>query len=617
MRLPLFKADSKLHTVSGNFSTVGKNGLLDAVNLVCSERCRSQSSRRLAMPLTAPPDQIISCRGYLFFRYGNLLKEIVTVNGKELVDSGFEYYLSDLTPSVDRTLIISDGRLNVFPDKIQIGTDLWNPFGSTNAEENSFPFVNPRTLVYPVDPEAEDYCSDAMRLKAGMKLCFSWAAYKKFTINTIERSTLSYEAETDSISGSIRITLDDDVPLYDSPPANGTMEYCDPQNRPILFPLVFGYNQRVSFSENKIIIKLDSEGYRIPFKDFLSVGQMVKIRGSSEFQNSVTARLVAIDEDSLEFDCYFTPIKEKHSLITLTPIIPDFNYILLKDDRLFGVDNVKNRLYVSAHGNPFLFYEGDDASQDSCSIEINGTTTGIISWRDKLLCFTENDCFRILGYNSSNLRTRHLSISGMKKEMNKSLCNVGNTVYYCSDKGVMRYSGTDEAKTTRLDLPISGVKSAISDGFFVYMLDGDRIWVCDASAKYCWSEDGKDVSQLFLYRGKRYLVSKTAIYLAEDETNGSADWSFCLHNLPDDENKRVLPLYFSVNHSENTDCTLRLYCKPSSKSDWIDCGSYRLKGEGRVKIPLKKSYCDHFKIRAEGSGSFAPDNWFAVYKDVE
>ena len=617
MRLPFLKTDSKLRTVSGCFNTVGENALSDALNLVCSEHCHTQSPRRSVMSLNDPPDQIIVCKDYLFFRYGNLLKEIVNVNGKELTDSGFEYPLSSLTTSVDRTLIISNGRLNVFPDKIQIGTDLWTPFGSHIPSENSFPFVNPRTLIYPLDPEAEDYCNDAMRLKAGMKLCFSWASDKKFTINTVESSSPSYETETDSISGSIRITLDADVPLYDSPPANGTVEYCDPQNRPILTPLAFGYNHRVVFLDNKIIIKPDSKGYRIPFGEFLRVGQTVKIRGSSEPQNSLTARLVDIAEDGLEFDCRFMPTKEENTQLTLTPLIPDFSYILMKDDRLFGLDASKGRLYLSERGNPFLFYEDGTDSQASRSIEIDGTPTGIIVWRDKLLCFTENDCFRILGYNSSNFRTRRLAISGIKKGMDKSLCNVGNAVYYCSDKGVMRYSGASEASATVLRLPISNVKSAISDGLLAYMLTGDRIWACDSTGKYCWSEDGKDVLHMFIYKGERYLASDTAVYLAEGEDNGSVDWSFCLQDIPYNKNHRVLPLYFFINYSEKTACTLKLYCKPSSKSDWRACGSYTLKGEGRIKIPLEKSYCDRFEIMAEGSGSFAPNSWYATYRVVE
>ena len=617
MKLPFVKTDSRLETVSGRFNMVGEKALSDAVNLVCTEHCHTRKARRSVMHLSRTFNQIITCENRLFFRYGNLVKEVIRLESGELVENGMAYPLADLPKSVDRNLITYNGKMYAFPDKIQMGEDVWLPFAGNNVLASVLNFVNARTLVFPVSPQVENFCDDATLLKAGVVLRFSWAPDKVFTVNTVEEYVSKDEIELDDALGGIRITLDADVPQYSALPSNATAEYLDPQNRLILTPLKFGYNHSIAFSGNRILINSGMEPYQITYNDFFKIGQTIKINGSTEEKNNLTARLVDIGEDYLEFDCNFIPIKEKeHSIITLTPEIPDFTYTLMKDDRLFGVDDVKNRLYISAEKNPFLFYEGGTSAREPWSVELNETPTGMIRWMDNVLCFTENGGFRILGYNANNFRTRYLAVSGIKKGMESSLCTVGNTVYYCSDKGLMQYLGGNNIEKSEFDLPISNVKKALSDGFFAYMLVDDRIWVLDASGKSFWSENGENISHMFIFGGKRYLASETEVYLVEEQTDSTVDWSFCLHSLPYDKPKKVLPLYFTVNHSKNTDCTLKLYCKPSSKEDWKDCGSYKIKGEGNIKIPLTKSYCDDFKIKVEGSGNFTPEKWFAVYRSV-
>ena len=180
----------------------------------------------------------------------------------------------------------------------------------------------------------------------------------------------------------------------------------------------------------------------------------------------------------------------------------------------------------------------------------------------------------------------------------------------------MKYSGGSDKKISNGLMALNGVKTSITDGAFVYMLGNDRIWVYDTDSEVWWSENGENISQIFCFDGEMYLLCDKAIYLAESKEQIPIDWSFEINNLPSSNPGRVQPCYFVINYSKNTDCGFNLYCKTSEGEVWKNCGFYKIKGEGQIKIPLLKKYCATFKIKAEGRGAFEPDEWFATYRKI-
>ncbi len=615
MKLPIFKSNSKPTVISGGFGGIGEKSLLDMVNLAYSGYCKTRNPRKNVLDLSTEPDQIITCENRLFLRYANTLKEVIVDFDGSLKELTQEYILSELDPSPDRKLVGWEGKIYVFPDKLQIGLDSWDIFAENIPLSTALPFVNSRTLFYPEDDKTEGFCSDALNLKVGMKLWFPWVLDTFFTIKTIE----DYLIPTDDLSGYVktgrRITLDKDVPDYNCLPTDAWIDYCNPQNRPILNDLSIGFNHKVTFSGNKIIMTCSDTAYKIPLNEFFKIGQTVDISGSSVARNNTVAKIIDIQSNCLCLNHTFAAVEEaEKSEITITPVIPDLSLLLLTEDRLFGVDNEKGKFYISALKNPFLFYEDPAAPEDAWSVNISGTATGITLWKDNIICFTETGGFRILGYHANNFGIQHLPVNGIKKGCENSLSRVGDTLYYCSSKGVMRYSGGSDINVFDPTLQVKSIKASATDGVLVYMLDDNRIWVYDTNSKICWSEDGENISQIFDFDGKLYLYSNKAFYLADAQGENSVDWSFALRYLPDERFLKVQSLNFTLNYSENTDCTLDVYYKPFSDTVWKACGTYKIKGEGRIEIPLDKSYCNGFKIKVEGCGNFEPISWLVAYR---
>lgn len=615
MEMPVFKIPSRPLNKTGIFGGIGTDGLADAVNLVCAEKCHPRNQRKAVMLLGEEPDQIIPCENRLFFRFGNLLKEIILNEDGTLEESDTAYTLKNLSPAPDRKLIIWEDGLYVFPDDIRVGTDTWLPFAKDYSSSVAFPFINPRTLFYPNGYASEVYFEGATFLKVGMRLRFSWATSKVFTIKTIEPKRILYE--DGYIEEGLRITLDANVPAYNAIPTDATAEYTDPQNRPILNDLMVGYNHKISFSGQAIAVYSNDLDYYFSFKDYFRKGQLVKISGSSIAHNNITARILTVNDTTLHFDCELSSVTEANKkVITITPIIPDFSHFLLTEDRLFGIENSTGKFYISALKNPFLFYDFPELPEDSWSVKMNGIANGIALWKDCIICFTEDGGFRILGYHALNFGLRQLSLNGIKNGCSNSLVRVGDTLYYYSEKGVMKYSGGSDKKISNANLQISDIRSTVTDGSFVYMLSNNRIWVYDTEMERWWSEDALNITAIFKFGGQKYLLSPEAVYLEKDEISDICSWSFELPLLKSTDSKKIIPLYFVLDYLSDTNCEINLYSRFFGDNNRKHCGSYNLKNEGTVKIPIPKNHCNGLEIKAEGKGAFYPDCWSVFYKKV-
>lgn len=618
MKLPYLKSSSKMLSVKGGFKGIGENQLADSINLNCSDVCHTRNPREAAFLYDTPPDQIIRCDNTLFLRYKNTLKAIIMDYDGSLKERSHIYELSNLPAGTDRNVILWNDKFFVFPDKIQIGIDVWHPFGANNFLSVALPFTNAHTLFYTSDTTSSKFCDDSQMLKVGMKLCLSNDNLTEYTIKIIETQTTLSDDGLSVIEVGKRVTLDKNVPRYNSLPTGTTVEYCNPSNRPILNDLSVGISHDISFSGNRMIITSLVEPFVVPLSDFFKIGQRVEISGSSVESNNKIAKITDIKDGTLYFDEGFIATNEaRGTKITVTPVIPDFSHLLITEDRLFGVDNDEKKLHISALNNPFLFYDNIVEDKDAWSMNLNSPCTGITLWKDSIICFTDSGGFRILGYHAKNFGVRQLSLTGIKKECENSLCRVGDTLYYCSDKGVMKYSGGSDNTVFHPSLQIKDVKKSTTDGVFVYMLTNDRMWIYDTVTSLCWSEDNKNILDVFNFEGETFIALDQAIYLVNGKGDIQVDWSFKLPFLPNDKYQKIIPLYFNLIYNQTSDCVINLQYKPFGENLWKNLGSYHLKDEGNLKIQLPKGYCNGFEIKASGYGMFRPENWFVSYRNAK
>ena len=629
MKLPTFTSISKPKSVTTEFNGISsKGGLYDTVNLILDGVPRTREPRNPVMLFSTPPDQILTCNDRLFFRFENTLKEILKDDSGMYYEGENQYNLNNIAGSPNRTLIYWDGGIYALPDSIKLGSkDSWQAFASGDSLSVALPFKNARTLFYSSGYSGGTVCEDSILLKTGVKLKFSWISDTVFTVVSTENAYTYLEDGSMMIEGT-RVTLNRDVAGYKSLPASGNISYCVPEQKPILNPLIIGYNHNITFKGNTLSFNQTDFTYYYDslLSNFLRVGQRVKISGSSRGKNNIKAKITAIGNSYISFDTNFeTSTESSKRVITVTPLIPEFSQLLLTEDRIFGVDNTENKLYISALKEPFMFYDDVKLPEDSWSVKLNEEATGITLWKDNIICFTESGGFRVLGYTALNFGIRQLSLSGIKKGCESSLVRIGDTLYYCSSRGVMKYSGGSDKKISG-DIPyISDIKSAVTNGVYAYMLSGDRIWVYNTDTETWWSESAEGVREIFYHEREQFICTDNALYLTKEDrpiftaekVNAAVQWSFKLPLLLNFDSKKIQPLYCVLNFSEPSDFVFSLSFKAYGDSVWKNTGVSANKGEGFVKIPLFKNYCNGFWLKGEGVGMFCPESITVYYRSVD
>ncbi len=610
MKLPILKGNGikkscniSLGGIDRRLSDMAK--LHNAINLIGCGNCTTRPSRGPAMFFKTTPDQIIPCEDRLFFRYGNSLREVFSDKKGLLTEGEKLYSLSELDDSPDRKLFLWENAIYILPDGIKITEDeeKWYDFGTDCSVSAALPFTNSRTLFYTSGYYGDEICNDSVVFSVGLKLKFSWLAASEFTVVAIS-DAFSYNVQGQQVYEGKRVVLDRAVSGYNSLPQNATMKYLCPSQGDVLKKLRVGSNSWVSFSSDSIIFSDVSDGnvYNQHPDHFLRVGQTVRISGSSVPANNITAKITNISDDSVSVDKNFVGITEdKGREIVFTPVIPDFDFALITEDRLFGADNKNGRFWISALKNPFLFYDNPTTENDAWSVNMNEKSTGLAIWRDSVICYTETGGFRMLGYTALNFGLRQLSVSGIKKGCGDSLKRIGDMLFYNSKRGIMRYSGGKDIKISKaLCTDLSG-NQAVSIGRYYYLLEGDKILIYDPDGEIWWSEDAEGISLIFCVFGKRYMIKEDTVYLA-DCGGGEVNWSFETGEIPVNNMGDIQPYSCRIKIAAEDRSVFNLLLKPRGDIGWTKVGTYALMGEETLEISLPKVWGKGFRIQGNGKG---------------
>ena len=616
MKLPKLPKTNKPNLSEVSFLGINALGdeksLYDAVNLIKNKKVETRRGRSPVIFYDRAPDQVIKCSDTVFHRYNNTLFEVINTAGG--AEYGKEYALKNYDIPPKRHIVYWQNEFAVLPDAIILGEDdEWLDFGKKNTVAAAMPFLNSRAFYYPFGFNGEEVCSNHSVLTVGAKVRFNWLPGQEFTV--ISREDVREIIGTSTAQVGVRITLDKGVSNYTALTASSAMQYCIPKKRPIFKPFSCGLTCGLYFTGSEIVFKPynDSKIYMRNIDNYLTVGQKVKITGCSESYNNRTAVITEINGNTITFDADFIPLDESNTrTITITPVLPEFDHLVFTEDRIFGACNKEGRLYVSKFKNPFVFTQSYTEKEDAWWLSLTENVTGITLWKDNIICFTETGGFRILGYNALNFGIRQLSLSGILPGLENSLVRLGDTLYYSSSCGVMKYSGGSDKKISSPLPQDVYITHAVTDGKNLYMLQDNRIWVYNPEEDFWFSEDATNITAIYTINQKRFLCGEKALYMA-DSKKFNAKWGFETNKIFS-AGYDVKPLFAELTAKGGKGAEFEVFIKLFGKGQAISIGKYTIKGEKALRLPLKQVWCKYFSLKFVGSGEFSPYNLTICYR---
>lgn len=299
---------------------------------------------------------------------------------------------------------------------------------------------------------------------------------------------------------------------------------------------------------------------------------------------------------------------QMESSVTIERVIPDFDFILEVNNRLWGAKG--DTVWGSKLDDPLNWNCFEGLSTDSYSLTLGspGDITGVANYNGYPTFFKEDGIYKLYGAYPSAYQMYATTTNGVKKDCGKSVTKIGDALYFVSKNGVMAYSGgipifIGEPLGVRIVKACGG-----TDGrkYYLSAYDGAewRLYVYDTYLGLWHIED--NIEAVAMSYGEELVCAgaDTAIRTlgtVDGATEGDFDWSVVFADgVVGSPNKKGV-----CKALLRADCSGGGYCDVYVSFDGdapIHMGRIENKGKTSHTLPIVLNRGDHFSISIVGRG---------------
>lgn len=295
--------------------------------------------------------------------------------------------------------------------------------------------------------------------------------------------------------------------------------------------------------------------------------------------------------------------------ITIQRPVPDLDYVCESGNRLFGVSNTDNTIYVSALGLPTRFYTYENASTDSYAAAVGseGEFTAICAFGGGVCCFKENRLHKLLGGYPQEYAVYTYEMAGVQAGCERSVQNICGTLYYKGVFGVYAYTGgAPSLLSYNLGQAAYTDAAAGCDGRRYYLgalKDGEKpeLLVYDLTHGIWMKEDTVRAEAFCTAGGRMYFLSGGKIYRTGEENGERFDWM--AEFTPFDETAHVKKGYAMLRLRLDMQAGAWLRVEAAQdRGQWRQIYTRAAEEAMTFNIPLRVGRCDRFSVRLSGYG---------------
>lgn len=308
--------------------------------------------------------------------------------------------------------------------------------------------------------------------------------------------------------------------------------------------------------------------------------------------------------------------------LTLARTIPDMEYIISYQNRLWGCNSELNEVYCCALGSPSNWRNYEDVSTASYSASVGapGIFTGACAYNGSIFFFKEEALFKIYGTRPANYTMTTIPCRGLERGSDKSLITINEHLYFKSVDGVCVYNN---------DVPVvisdslgseqyrNAVAGAYQNKYYIFLARADRaaekkLFVYD-TVKGLWSvEDDIPVQEFVSSKGELYFLADNRICSIGDvnertveenilEEEGTFDWFAETGDLygTDLNHKFISKLQVSMEVNGTASVSFQ-----QDTGRWEPVYRTVTTEKKVVSVPLLPKRCNTLRVRFEGTGDF-------------
>lgn len=351
-------------------------------------------------------------------------------------------------------------------------------------------------------------------------------------------------------------------------------------------------------------------------------GDGVRISGTGQEALTGTLLLTDVQDDQVTVTAFLSKGGKAAGAVTLAREVPDLVLAAELNNRIWGVEAGTQEIRACKLGDPtnWNVYEGVATDSYAVSVGSDGEFTGVCSFLGYALFFKEGWIHKLYGTKPADFQLTATLTRGVEQGAWRTLCPVGDTLYYKGIDGVYAYDGSlpvrvswdwDEGKRKGLSAAedrgryVLGLQTPTGEGE-VLVYDPARslwhredalivthmatacgdVWMGDTAAQVLWSRNGS------LLAGQPGGMAMESAVSWRAET---ADW-----NQRSPDKQTCVRLLIRAYLEEGTELTAAM--QYDSDGVWHNTAQVTGHGKGTIEIPLRPRRCDHLRLALSGVG---------------
>lgn len=372
---------------------------------------------------------------------------------------------------------------------------------------------------------------------------------------------------------------------------------------------VYSEQQDVWASVPTTYVKITSTGIGALFEK----GDTVSFSGSTDPALNMDYLIFQKGDNYIVVTNLIDAARSQDEPVTVERRVPDMDYIIENNNRLWGCSSAHHEIYSCKLGDPTNWYTYAGISSDSYAATVGtpGEFTGAATLGGYVLFFKADCLHKVYGTEPSNFRVIKVTCRGVQGGSDRSLAVVNEVLYYLSRDGVCAYDGSLPVNVS-YQFGLLKYKNAAAGGinskYYISMQDTDDVWhmfVYDTDKKMWMHEDNAKAVMFTYLDGDLYYSDGVATHSIK-ASNGTPETELSwLAETGDIGLEITEQKYISrivIRAMIPLGSTL---CVSTSYDDGDFNPEQRIEGIGDLtshEIVIIPQRCDHMRLRFNGKG---------------
>lgn len=330
--------------------------------------------------------------------------------------------------------------------------------------------------------------------------------------------------------------------------------------------------------------------------------------------------------------------------VTVKRSVPDMDFVVELDNRLWGCSSLRHEIYASKLGDPTNWncFMGLSTDSYAATIGTPGDFTGAAVLGGYVLFFKEEVLHRVYGTKPANFQITTLNIPGIQAGSHASAAVVGQTLYYKGVRGIYATTGGAPALISQdlgdalYDSAVGGgwdgryavsmrmAQTSRDSGFHLFVYDPKvGLWHRQDNTKMlCCASVGEELyyaEQIdFAPAGEESPVA-SGVYViksmggslgytprsspaAGSESEGPVEWYVETGDIEDTTPENMTVAQVRLRLAIEPGSQVRVSLRYDDDVTWQEMWSSRAASRRAITIPLIPRRCGRFRIRIAGCG---------------